>query len=287
MAKVKTQLDMSREVVGPPYKNPENGIPQGLPQPDDTQYLRANQISRADDDAQNLTVGIYDIDEAILYYFNNVIRPRAVVDGVEVPVPVMYANPEKWKSAQQDGIYRDKNGKRQLPVILFQRESLDKNRNITSKVDANNPHNFYITSQVYSQRNCYDNFNKIQNRVPEKAYIVTVVPDYVKISYSCIILTDYISQTNPIIEAINFASDSYWGDMNRFKFQSFVDSFKTDTVSSQNEDRTIKTTFNIRLNGYIVPNTVNANPYTSLKRYSVSSVRISEEVYTPPVLGLV
>lgn len=287
MARQKTQIDLSREVVGPPYRNPENGIPQGLPQPSDEQRIRANQISRRDDDAQNLTVGLYDIDEAILYYFNNVIKPVATVNGTEISVPVQYADPERWKSIQNDGIYRDKDGKRQLPVILFKRDSLEKNRNITSKVDANNPHNFYITSQTYSARNSYGDFNKIRTRIPEKVYILTVVPDYVKITYSCIILTDYISQMNPIIEAINFASDSYWGDTNRFKFQSFVDSFKTDVITDQGKDRTIKTTFTVKLNGYIVPNTVNANPYTQLKRFSKTNVRVSEEVCSGPILDAI
>ena len=199
----------------------------------------------------------------------------------------MYANPEAWKSAQKDGIYRDRDGKRQLPVILFKRDSLEKNRAITSKVDANNPHNYYITSQFYSSKNSYTDFTKVQNRKPERAYIVTVVPDYVKITYSCVILTDYVSQMNPIIESINFASDSYWGDVNRFKFQSFVDSFRTDMVADQGSDRTVRTIFTIKLNGYIVPNTVNTNPYTQLKRYGVSSAHISEDIQSIPVVGSV
>jgi len=236
---------------------------------------RENQISRRDDNAQNLKVSIGDIDEAVMYYFKNVILPNVKVNGSILDVPVMYANPEKWVAVQRNGFYRDKNGKQQLPLILFKRNSLTKNRRITSKVDANYPHNFYVTGVHYSKRNYYDRFDLLNNRIPEEEYILTVVPDYVTINYSCIILTDYITQMNPIIEAINFASDSYWGDPERFKFQAFVDSFRSEVRSTQTEDRTIQTSFELKLNGYIVPDTVNASAFTSQKRYRKTNYRLN------------
>lgn len=262
---MKTQRELSEEILGTPSVNMYS----------DMFDSRSNQISRRDDTARNLTVGIHDIDKAILYYFNEVIRPTVTVNGEQVTVPVNYSSPEKWLAVQKEGIFRDREGKRQLPVILFKRDSLEKNRNITSKVDANYPQNFYITGkQRYTARNQYRRYGNLTNTVPEQAYILSVVPDYVKLTYSCIILTDYISQMNPIIEAINFASDSYWGPKDQFKFQSFVDSFKTDVVSADNDDRIIKTTFSIRLNGYIVPETVNANAYTTMKRYGKTRIRV-------------
>ena len=44
--------------------------------------------------------------------------------------------------------------------------------------------------------------------------------DYVTLTYSCIIQTYYVEQLNKIIEAINYASDSYWGNPERFKFKA-------------------------------------------------------------------
>ena len=255
---MKTQREISKELIGTPtvdiYANTFEG--------------RSNQISRRDDTAQNLTPGIHDIDKAVLYYFREIIRPVVSVNGEQVAVPVEYANPEKWKAVQKDGLYRDKEGRRQLPVILFKRDSLEKNRAVTSKVDANYPHNLYITGkQTYSSRNQYRRYGRLKNQVPEQAYILTVVPDYVKITYTCVILTDYVSQMNPIVEAINYASDSFWGPKDQFKFQSFVDSFKTDMVTGDSEDRAVKTDFTLKLNGYIVPDTVNA-AMGQIKRYS-------------------
>lgn len=265
---MKTQKELSRELTGTPSEDTYSNVFDG----------RSNQISRRDDVDRNLTVGIHDIDKAILYYFNEVIRPTVTVNGEQQTVPVSYSSPEKWVAVQKEGVFRDREGRRQLPIILFKRDSLEKNRNITSKVDANYPHNFYITGkQRYSSRNQYRRYGTLHDTVPEQAYILSVVPDYVKLSYSCVILTDYISQMNPIIEAINFASDSYWGPKDQFKFQSFVDSFKTDIANSDSDDRTIKTTFNLVLNGYIVPETVNANAYTTMKRYRKTGIRIGIE----------
>lgn len=244
----------------------------------------SNQVSRRDDETKALTVGLNDIDFAIHYYFTKVIQPTVMSNGVSMQVPVEYANPEKWQAIQKEGFYRDKEGKRQVPVIVFKRDNLEKDRSITSKIDANNPHNYYISKRAYTSRNTYlDQYNPIafKNRLPEEASIITVVPDYVKIQYSCTILTDLMSQMNPIIEAINFASDSYWGEENRFKFQSFVDSFKTDIQANTDEDRTVRTTFGIKLNGYILPrNPVNSSAYVNFKRYrkTHTSVKITESI---------
>lgn len=276
------QEDLSAKTLNPPYVKGTKPLPKK-----DKQRARENQISRQDDNAQSLKVGIGDMDEAIMYYFKEVILPRVDVGEANFQVPVEYASPEKWKAIQKQGYLRDKNGKRQLPLILFKRDSLTKNRNITSKVDANYPHNFYIQSIVKpNQRNYMDRFGITTNRVPERAYIVSVVPDYVKLEYSCVVLTDLITQMNPIIEAINFASDSYWGPENRFKFQSFVDSFKTEIVGEQNEDRTVRTTFTIRLNGYILPQTVNTNPYVNLKRTGITKVRTTVQETVEPIYSI-
>lgn len=276
------QEDLSAKQLNPPYIEGSQPLPIK-----DLQRARQNQVSRRDDTAQNLKVGIGDMDEAIMYYFKEVILPRVDVGQANFQVPVEYASPEKWKAVQKRGTYRDKDGKRQLPVILFKRDSLTKDRKITSKVDANYPHNFYVQSIVKpNSRNYMDRFGITTDRKPERAYVISVVPDYVKLEYSCVILTDLITQMNPIIEAINFASDSYWGPEDRFKFQSFVDSFKTDIVGEQGEDRTVRTIFSIRLNGYILPQTVNTNPYVNLKRTGITKVTTTVQEAEGPIYNV-
>lgn len=269
-----TQEEYSQRLVGPTYQNPETSQNYRSKGPLDDQRNSENQVSRRDNYV-NLKVGLTDMDDALAYYFKEVIRPRAMADKNFVEVPLIYATPERWKAAQRDGIYRDKLGKRQLPVAIFKRTSLKKVRNISNKLDANRPHNFYVTQVFNSPKNAYTDFDIVKNRVPESEYVYTVIPDFVKLTYSIIILTDYMEQMNPIIEAIHFASDSYWGRQEKFKFHSFVGDIRTEILENQSEDRTVKSEFEITLNGYIVPETVNAGPYVNRKGRNLSSLRIT------------
>ena len=125
-----TQEQLSQHLVGSTYRNPETSERYKEKGAFDTQRERINQISRADDTHKNLKVGLKDMDDALVFYFREVIRPRAMVDENYVDVPITYATPEKWKSAQKDGEFRDKTGKRQLPVAIYKRNSLKKVRNM-------------------------------------------------------------------------------------------------------------------------------------------------------------
>ena len=234
--------------------------------------IRINQKTVKGDSHQDFSVGIKDIDESIHYYFNNVIRPNVIQNGKRKNVPIIYGNQERWKAVQKDGYYRDKNGKIQAPIIMYKRESLEKNRSLGNKIDAGSPQNLVIFEKKYSRKNFYDRLSVLTNRKEQREYQGVVIPDYVTLTYSCIIFTDYIEQNNKIIEAINYASDSYWGDPNKFKFRSTIDSYATETDVAQGNDRVTRTTFNITLNGYIIPDSINAQLQGNRKFYSKSSV---------------
>ena len=168
-------------------------------------------------------------------------------------MPIIYGSPEKWKSFQKDGYYRDVQGRIMMPIIMFKRDSIDKVRSIANKLDANNPNNLALHRKKYSSKNAYDNFNVLNNVVPQKVNYAVVVPDYITITYSCAINTYYMDQLNKIVEAIGYASDSYWGDPSRFQFRAMIDSFAIKTEISDNQERAVSSTFNIKLNGYIIP----------------------------------
>ena len=59
---------------------------------------RADQISFRGDTTKPFSIGIQDIDEAIFYYFANVIRPYVIQNGTRIEVPILYGSPEKWAS---------------------------------------------------------------------------------------------------------------------------------------------------------------------------------------------
>jgi len=86
-----------------------------------------------------------------------------------------------------------------------------------------------------------------------------------------------MEQLNKIIEACEYASDAYWGNPERFQFRAFIDTFTTATELTLNEDRLVKGTFNIRLRGYIIPDTIQKE-LNSVKKYnSKAKVTITTE----------
>ena len=238
---------------------------------------RGLDVSRSTDTQDDFRVGIKDIDTAIFYYFNEVIKPTVMQNGKLINVPVVYGSPERWKSMQKDGYYRDKNGKMQAPLIVFRRETVEKNRNIGNKLDANNPSNYGVFKQTYSPKNVYDRFSAVNNRVSTTEYYAVAIPDYVNITYSCVIFTDYVEQNNKLVEAINFASDSYWGDPSKFHFRAMIDQFTTSSEIVQGRDRMVKSNFSINLLGHIVTDTINALAVNSKKFFSKSAVKITSE----------
>ena len=259
----KTQKQLSEEQIK--ATSVEYGNPNKANQPN-----RGTQTSFRNDDTKPFSIGIQDIDEAVMYYFQNVIKPFVIQNNERLPVPIIYGSPEKWKSMQKDGYYRDVNGKIMAPLIMFKRGNIEKNRGITNKLDANNPNNYTVTQKQYSPSNVYSNFNVLTNRIPTKTYYASVVPDYLTVSYTCTIFTYYVEQINKIIEAIEYASDAYWGNPERFQFQSRIDSFDSITELQDSDERLVRSTFEIKVYGYIVPDVLQKD-LNSIKKFSSKS----------------
>jgi hypothetical protein len=290
----KSQREISNEQVNP-YVNPENGETLGNPNiPSDfrqftpneqngVDFNRSEQLSFREDTTKPFSIGIQDIDESILFYVENVIRPSVYQNGVKIPVPFIYGSPEKWKSVQKDGYFKDKNGKIMSPIMMFKRDNIEKIRSVGNKLDANEPHLYTSWQKAYNSKNSYSNFDLLNNRVPTNQFITNVIPDYVKITYSFLVQTYYMDQLNKIVEAMEYASDSYWGDPERFKFKAKIDNFPITTELQQSNERVVRSNFTLTLNGYIIPDTIQKDA-TAIKKYnSRSKVTIgTETVVTLP-----
>ena len=221
-------------------------------------YNRANQVRRDKDEVKNLSVSVMDHDSAIMYYFNEVIKPTIVDNKETIKVPVMYASPERWYSIQRQGFLRDKRQKVLTPAIVFRRTGIERNENIPiDKLDANNPVNFQTFTQKYSQSNRYDQFSKTVGVTPNKEHFSVVVPDHMILNYEFTIWTSYIEQMNKLVEKINYTDGSYWGEPGKMRFRSRIDSF-TDASEMDATERVIKTTFAVQLMGYILPEEFNS-----------------------------
>jgi hypothetical protein len=157
---------------------------------------------------------------------------------------------------------------------------MEKRRDLGKKLDGNNPLLHYTFQTKYTRENLYDNFTILQGRRPQTEMYKIVVPDFIKIQYTCTIWTDYIAQMNKLVEMINYTSDSYWGDKERFQFNARIDTYNNTTEVTQGENRTVKTTFGLVLQGYLIPESLNKEISTSgqKKSYSKSKVVFSQEL---------
>lgn len=217
-------------------------------------YRRGEDTSLRGEEIKFISVGLEDIDQAVLYYFQEVIRPTVNNEGTTQAVPIMYSDPEKWKSAQTDGGMRDKEGRILFPVIVFKRDNIERNRNISNKLDGNFSNVYQVYEKKYSKKNHYDNFSVLTNRAPVKEFYNVVVPDYYTVTYTCAIYVSYMSDLNKMIESIGYKGDSYWGPPNKFLFKATADSFPITSQTGDGEDRKIICTFTLSLNGYLTPN---------------------------------
>ena len=270
-------------------QNLSSGFAEGFPVenfPNDDNRANINRgtiTSRKDDNVKDVSIGLVDHDEAVMYYFNEVINPSVISNGDNINVPVMYGAPERWKAVQQDGYFRDKEGKLQVPLIMFKRNSIEKRRDLGNKLDANNPQLYYTFQEKHNKRNQYDNFSALQNRKPSQQFHAVVIPDFITLDYTCTIWCDYISQMNKLIESINYSSDSYWGDKEKFQFNTKIDQFNNTTELTVGDNRIVKTTFGLKLQGYLVPDSINKElTQQPSKFFSKSEIKFNGELSILP-----
>lgn len=226
----------------------QHELSTGKPSP----QTRADEVRRDTDKEKDIKIGLYDIDFAIKYYFDNRIKPTVGEAGNQIPVPVMYGAPEKWKNVRRDGYFRDKNGKILCPLIAYRRTGVEKNRGLGSKVDGNYPAAYWPVRVAYTKENRFDQFSLLNNAVPQHTTYNVIVPDYVNVTYDIVMWTDYVEQMNGLVEAIIYSEGSYWGDMERFKFRTKVDNIATTTDLQTDNDRIVRSTFSLNVYGYIV-----------------------------------
>jgi hypothetical protein len=214
---------------------------------------RGYLYTRTADEVGELSVKLIDIDSAILYYFENIIQPSVEDNGENVKVPIMYASPERWKAIQRDGFMKDKKRQTITPVIAYRRTSIERDDSIPQdKLDANNPNMFYTFEKQFSQENRYDNFTLQQGLLPQKEYYNVTFPDYVVLNYDFIVWTTYIEQMNKIVEKVIYSDGAYWGDPEKLRFRSRIESF-TDTTEVSDVERLVRTNFSVTLRGYLLP----------------------------------
>ena len=231
------------------------------------------------EEPSRISIGLVDVDTAIIKYMDEVIQPFVVQDELKVSVPILYANPERWKNTRKDGVLRDTRGKLQIPLIMIKRDSIRKN-------NLNNPVNKYLERDFYStswnSRNKYDRF-AIQNGIKEsKKYVAVMYPDFYDVNYSCMIWTEYQQQMNGLVEQISFEVENYWGETNKYKFKTSVQEYTNSVELPHRSDRLVRSEFKMMVKAYLLPETTvdkYGNPLdTNMVRFTNKKLVVTERI---------
>jgi hypothetical protein len=215
---------------------------------------RANQIPIEPQYVKG--VSLIDIDTTMAEYMSDVIIPTLEENGNVVKVPLIYGNAERWKNARKDGYLRDGRGKIQIPLIMFKRNSIDRDSSIQHFKEGLSMPSY----QKYSPKNRYEKFSLQVGAKPVYEVYNVRVPSYVTVSYEVMIWSSFTEHMNKIVEAYQYATDRYWGKDDGYKFRVRVDSFDTQQEVGEGTERIIRTAFTMVVNAYLLPETFNEIP---------------------------
>ena len=239
---------------------------------------RGNIRNRKDDNVKNISVGLMDIDAAIMYYFNNTLKLSVEENGETIKVPLMYSNPERWSVIQKNGFLVDNKKQLIIPLIAFKRTSIEKDDAMSvDKLDPKDPKLFYTFQRKYSEKNRYDKFAVQQGLNKVSEFYTVGVPDYVTVTYDFVIWTSFTEQMNKIVEKIIWSEGSYWGEDGKFKFRTTIDNYSDASEYNVNSERLIRTNFSVTLKGYLLPEEFN-NVVTTQKGFSPKRIIIGDDV---------
>ena len=215
---------------------------------------RTNQISISKEFTKG--VQLIDIDTTIAEYMVDSIIPNVEENGNQVKVPLLYGNAERWNNARTKGYLRDSRGKIQLPLVMFKRNSIDRQDGMAQFKDVNT----LPAYRKYSSKNRYERFTLQTGANKALEQYEVSVPDYVTVTYEVMIWTSFTEHMNSIVEQFQYATDRYWGTENGYKFRTRIDSFDNQQEVGEGSERIIRTSFTMVTNAYLLPETYDDKP---------------------------
>jgi len=238
-----------------------------------TDLNRGNEIKSTKGDLRK-SVTLFDIDYAMMSYLEDTVLPTLKdVNGVQLKIPVIYGNSERWNGSRKQGVFRDSKGKIQLPIMMLRRTSITKDETMSMP----NRHISYPAITKYSRDNRYDRFSALGGGVKPKQEIFRItMPDYVEVNYDCMCWTSYTEQLNEVIEHLNFAS-SYWGDKEKFKFRTSVGEYNVVNEVGEGTERINRVEFSLNVKAYLLPEKFDGEP-TTKKSMSTKRIVMATEV---------
>lgn len=220
---------------------------------------RANQLATEPQFVKG--VKLIDIDTVISDYMVDVIIPDLQENNNTIKVPLIYGNAERWTNARKQGYLRDQRGKIQIPLVMFKRNSIERD----SSMQHFREQLFMPSFQKYSAKNRYEKFSVQVGAQPVYEMYNVRVPSYVTVTYEVMIWTSFTEHMNKIVEAFQYATDRYWGKEDGYRFRVRLESFDTQQEVGEGTERIIRTVFTMVANAYLLPETFDKKPTT--KKY--------------------
>lgn len=227
---------------------------------------------------------LYDIDLQLLNYVKESIQPYITRKGSKVFVPIIFGDPEKNSSLDDKDVKRDFNNKIQFPLISIVKGSYKKNDIGIYNMDANKPNHIIYTKDRYLKNRRFfrsqKDFESSQEQ-PEH-YNMSVVPEYLDMSYNLTIWCEYKQDIDSIEEQISYHNNAYWNNSNYTTIGNF-----TPTTTYEDDERIVKTTVSLGIKTKIVPEATANNHLKGgrLKPYKIVLDIMSEDISftTPPI----
>lgn len=217
-------------------------------------------------------VSLIDVDSTIADYMSSVIIPDLDENGNTLKVPLIYGNAERWANARKEGYLRDQRGRIQIPLVMFKRNSIERNSSLQHfREQLTIP-----AVKKYTQKNRYERFTLQNNAGPAYESYSVHVPAYVTITYEVMIWTSFTEHMNKIVEAFQYATDRYWGKEDGRRFVTRINGFENQQEVGQGSERIIRTTFTMVVNAYLIPERYNEKP-TVKKQMTPKRVQFSVE----------
>lgn len=240
---------------------------------------REAQMRRDTDTTKVPKIGLYDIDYAVYYHLKDNLKPQVSENGSSIPVPVMFASGEKWAQIRANGFLRDKDKKVQSPLMVLKRGSIEQDTRIQllpGQVWGGNS-TFYPSKRIQTYKNTGMQFDSVSGQYLTNESIemyMVDMPEYVRVNYDLIVWTDLQEQMNVLVQGIIPLSGHVWGDF--YKFRTQVQGITHDNVNVPGEDRLIKTTITLYVDGYL-RNEYEYQQSKIQKAFSIKRVKFLEE----------
>ena len=234
---------------------------------------------------KGFSIGLKEIDTAVIKHIRNIMKPKVREQNEVISVPVLYGNEERWKSIKARGTLRDKNGVIILPMIVLKRTSVGFDESMPLSFDNDVQGKFISvvrSSSGWSKNNRYDRFAVLTGQQPVQEFVKTGMPDFVRCSYSIVMMTSFIEQMNDLNTLWIEHLETYFGDQTSYRFLSSLDGDISNEIEMESQgERMIRNELTIEIKGYMIPeftDTVFGKTAELSRAYTPKKVSFSEKI---------